>query len=406
MFFLYSYPISVVFLLLLKLNSARGFAIDNVSTKKNWNNFWGSCSPGKIINDTAHAINLVGDASRHFIQKLKVEAVRVGRHEVLGLDGAEDDDVLVDTLVTHDADGTLFLLVFFYSGEVGNKTYARVESSKSLANFIVQTLLANHADKNVIGLAGNLDTLRGNLAEDADGDAGAGEGVSHDELLVEAELASELADLILEELAERLNELEAVALGHALGQATDVVVSLDGLAGTLEGDALNDIRVEGALQEELNLAGAVRVGGFLLNAFGLHLENVNELATNEAALGLGVSDTLEAVEELLAGVDDGEVNAQVALEGLLDILGLVETQAAIVNHDGMEAVTDGLVHQLGSNSRVDATADGTENLASWANELADASNPLFNKTGHGPLLFGLADVDGKVLENNVTSVLG
>ena len=44
-----------------------------------------------------------------------------------------------------------------------------------------------------------------------------------------AEGGAELADLVLEELAQRLDELET----HALGQAADVVVALDGRDGPL-----------------------------------------------------------------------------------------------------------------------------------------------------------------------------
>src|SRR4028119_596548 len=55
---------------------------------------------------------------------------------------------------------------------------------------------------------------------DAEGEAGAGEGVAAADLLRDVQLAAEHADLVLEQLAERLDQLHA----HALGQAADVVV--------------------------------------------------------------------------------------------------------------------------------------------------------------------------------------
>ena len=48
----------------------------------------------------------------------------------------------------------------------------------------------------MVRLPGHPDALSSNIAENADGDTGAGEGVPHDELLVDAELTSELADLV------------------------------------------------------------------------------------------------------------------------------------------------------------------------------------------------------------------
>jgi len=52
----------------------------------------------------------------------------------------------------------------------------------------------------VIGLPGNLDTLRGNLSNNPDGDTGAREGVAHDEVLRDTELSAEFPHLILEKL--------------------------------------------------------------------------------------------------------------------------------------------------------------------------------------------------------------
>ena len=52
---------------------------------------------------------------------------------------------------------------------------------------------------------------------------GPGERVAPDELLGQAELAAERAHLVLEQLAQRLDQLQV----HALGQAADVVVRLD-----------------------------------------------------------------------------------------------------------------------------------------------------------------------------------
>ena len=94
----------------------------------------------------------------------------------------------------------------------------------------------------------------GDRAGHADGEAGAGEGVAADEGLGQAQLAAELAHLVLEQLAQGLDQGQV----HALGQAADIVVRLDGDAGALEGDALDHVGVEGALGEEADVGELAR----------------------------------------------------------------------------------------------------------------------------------------------------
>jgi hypothetical protein len=60
------------------------------------------------------------------------------------------------------------------------------------------------------------------------------EGVAANKLLGDLKLAAQLADLILEELAERLDQLQAVASHETLSDTSHVVVSLDSLRRTLE----------------------------------------------------------------------------------------------------------------------------------------------------------------------------
>ena len=80
----------------------------------------------------------------------------------------------------------------------------------------------------------------GDLAQDADGQAGAGERVSPDQVLGQAQLAAERAHLVLEQVAKRLDQLQV----HARGQAADVVVSLIVTAGRREADALDHVGIE------------------------------------------------------------------------------------------------------------------------------------------------------------------
>ena len=114
---------------------------------------------------------------------------------------------------------------------------------------------------------------------------GPGERVAADEGLGQAELAAEHADLVLEQFAQRLDQLHV----HPLGQAADIVVALDRhrrAAG--EADALDHVGIERALGEEVGAADLLRLG----------LEHVDEGLADELALGLGVGEPGEPAEEV------------------------------------------------------------------------------------------------------------
>ena len=78
-----------------------------------------------------------------------------------------------------------------------------------------------------VGAAQHRQVGRGDRAEEADGQAGAGEGLALDDLVRQAERAADRAHFVLEEEAQRLDQLEL----HVVGQAADVVMRLDLLRG-------------------------------------------------------------------------------------------------------------------------------------------------------------------------------
>ena len=63
---------------------------------------------------------------------------------------------------------------------------------------------------------------------------------------------------------------------------------------------------------------------------------IDEGVPDDAPLLLRVLDAGEAREEEVGRVDDGEVDAEVAVERLVDLLGFVEAEDAVVDHDGVE----------------------------------------------------------------------
>src|SRR3546814_1954784 len=97
--------------------------------------------------------------------------------------------------------------------------------------------------------------LLGHRARNTDGESGAGERVPSDKGFRKAEFPAKLANLVLEQFAQRLHQRHL----HPLRQAADIVMALDRhrrAAG--EAHAFDNIRIERALSEEIGPADPAR----------------------------------------------------------------------------------------------------------------------------------------------------
>src|SRR5208282_6187386 len=129
-------------------------------------------------------------------------------------------------------------------------------------------------EKDRVGLAQDVELGPRDLARDADRETRAGERVALDETVGQAELAAECAHLVLEELAQWLDELEI----HAVGQAADIVMRLDRDRGSAErAHRLDHVGIEGALRQKLD---AAKLGGLLV-------EDVDKGGADRLALVFG-----------------------------------------------------------------------------------------------------------------------
>ena len=104
----------------------------------------------------------------------------------------------------------------------------------------------------------------------------------------QAQLGTHGPHLVLEERAQRLDELEL----QVFGQAADVVVTLD-VGRTLTATGLDDVGIERALHQELDLAGLTD------HLASSRLEGPNELSADDLALLLRIGHASERGEELL-----------------------------------------------------------------------------------------------------------
>ena len=98
-----------------------------------------------------------------------------------------------------------------------------------------------------VGLLQDRDLLGRHLADDPHAQPRTGERLAPHDLVGQAELGADRAHLVLEQITQRLHQLER----HVLGQAADVVVALDDVGRAVLAAALDDVGVERALHEEL-----------------------------------------------------------------------------------------------------------------------------------------------------------
>ena len=155
--------------------------------------------------------------------------------------------------------------------------------------------------------------------------------------------------LVLEQLAQRLDQAEV----HALRQAADIVVRLDGDARPLERDRFDDVRIERALSEKIGAA----------ESLGLALEDVDEGRPDPLALLLRVGDAGQALEEERPGVNRNQRNIEVASEQLDDLLGLAGAQQAGIDEHAGQLLADRLVQQERGDRAVDPAGQPADHPA-------------------------------------------
>ena len=108
--------------------------------------------------------------------------------------------------------------------------------------------------------------------------------------------------------------------------------------------ALDDVGIERALSQELSPA----------NLRGLGLEYLDEVLADGLALGLGIGDARQRIEELLLGVHVHERNVVVIAEQAHHLLGFAKAHQAVIDEHAGELIADGLVDQHGGDGAVDA----------------------------------------------------
>ena len=236
-------------------------------------------------------------------------------------------DVLVGAGVAHHADGL-----------------DRQQHGERLGDLALEPGALQLVEEDGVGLAEDLEPLGGHLAQAADGQAGAGERVPPDQRVGQAELDAQPADLVLEQVAQRLDQLEA----ELLGQAADVVVDLDrrrrpvGLAA-----ALDHVGVERPLGQEVGAGDRA----------GLVAEDLDERMADPPALLLRLGHAVEGLEERLGRVDDPQLGVGPRAERLGHGDPLAARKQPGVDEHADDARAEGLRQERRADRRVDAAGE-------------------------------------------------
>ena len=155
----------------------------------------------------------------------------IGRHEIFGVDRPHGDDVVVGAGVAHHADAL-----------------HRQQHGKDLGGLAVESgRLESRGPRWRRPRAACRDGVWRDVAQQAHRQSRAGERMPPDDLFGQAQLQAQPADFVFEQVAQRLDQLEA----QILGQAADVVVQLDrGGRAIGRGAAFDHVGIERALGQE------------------------------------------------------------------------------------------------------------------------------------------------------------
>ena len=330
---------------------------------------------GVVEHDAVDVLDLVHDAVGGGGDGLCRQDRDLGGHEIRRGDGAQGDGVIVGALVAHDAD----------AAHVGQR-------GKVLARALGHGQLIDLLAPDGVGILHDGDLLGGHVADDADGQARAGERLAGDKVLRQAQLTASLADLVLEQVAQRLDDFLKV---NVVGQTADVVVALDG--GRFAAEAgLDHVGVDRALRQKVHST----------DLFRLILKDADELLADDLALALGGVLTGQLLVEAVTGVDADKVDVELAAlaKDLADLLALVLAQQTVVHEHAGQLLADGLGQHGRADAGVHAAGQGAEHLA-VADLLAQGLDGVLYEGVHLPVTGAVADIIDEVMQN-FRAVLG
>ena len=281
---------------------------------------------GQVESDAVYALDLVRDTIRDMGEEREGQLGHRGGHRVTGIDSAEHDQVSFRALA---------FLIDTDALEVGH-------DGEVLPHFACETVRGEFFTENSVRFADDFQSLTGDGTDATNAETGAREGLTIYHIVGKTERFAYDADFVLEEELHRLDELEF----QILGQSADVVVRLDAVF------ALQDVGINGTLCEE---------GDVLLLA-RFFLKYADELRADDLALGLGLFDACELIEETIHRIYVDEIRIHFIAEDLDDLLGFSFTEKTVIDVYTDEILADRFDEERGNDGAVHAAGEGEQDF--------------------------------------------
>lgn len=282
----------------------------------------------------------------------------VGGHAVYRGDGAESDGIFVSPFVSHYADRT-------HIGKHG----------EVLPDDAIQAGLFDLLAEDMVGVLQYGHFPAGDVADDADGESGPGEGLAEDDILGQTECQSELPHFVLEETAQGLDYLLEVDDGR---QSAYVMMAL--YYGALTQSALDDVGIDRSLHEIVDFA----------EFFCFFTEYVDEVFADYLAFALRLPDAAKIGQEPFGSVDFYQVHSSFVAEDAHNVVCLVLAEQSVIDENTGEVIAYGFVKQGRRDRAVHSAAHGAKDFA--VAHLCPYCRDLFaDEIGHLPVAGGVAD---------------
>ena len=136
----------------------------------------------------------------------------------------------------------------------------------------------------------------------------------------------------------------------------------------------------------------------LASALGLRLEHVDEQRPDGLALGLGVGDAGERVEELRLRLHMDQRDVVAVAEQRDHLAAFAQPQQAVVDEHAGEPLADRLVDQHRRDRGIDAAGEAADHPALRPDLAADLLDRLVLEGAHGPVAGAAGDVAHEVAQ--------
>ena len=248
-------------------------------------------------------------------------------HEVLRLHGPDRNHRLVGPLVAH------------HPHRLHGKKHG-----EDLIGAAIQIVGDDLLQQDLITVPQQLQPRLRDFPHHSDGQPRTREGVTPDDMGREPQDFAQLSHLVLEQTAQRLDQLES----KLLRKPAHVVMQLDvgGRAGKTV-TRFDDVRIERSLGEERRTPVDLRGGSF---------EHIDKAVSDQPALLLRIDNPLKITKKIAPRINDAQIGLEVIAERGLDKLALVLSQQAVIHKDANQLIADGSSEQRGHDGRIHAPA--------------------------------------------------